>query len=90
MECLQVLHVNMDNGESPCLHVDTDMECLHVSMSPCGYGHGVSPCLHVDMDMECLHFCLHVDIDIRVSPYLHVDIDMECIHMSMSPFGYGT
>ena len=39
------------HGVSPCLHVDTDMECLHVSMwiqtwsvlwvtwrSPCGYG----------------------------------------------------
>ena len=77
------------HGVSPCFHVDTDTECLHVcmwietqsvSMSPC-----VFPCLHVDMDMECLQ----------------VDTDTECIMSYMeismwiwiatwrSPCGYG-
>ena len=42
-------------------HVDMDMDCLHVSMSTCGYGQlvstclHVSPCLHVFMDVELLH-----------------------------------
>ena len=40
------------------LHVDMDMECLFVSMSPCGYGHGGSPCLPVNMEMEYLHVSL--------------------------------
>ena len=47
------------HGVSPCLHMDMDMECLHISMgiqtteclhvSMVIWTHGVSPCLHVDM-----------------------------------------
>ena len=75
---------------SPCLHVDTDMECPCLCgyghpMSPCGYGHSISPC---EYSMECL--CLNMANSVSMSPYrygvslcLHVDMDMECLHVSM-------
>ena len=64
-------------------HVDTDMECLHVSMgiqtqsvpmspcvSPCGYGHRVSPCGYRHGVYYELHGDFHVDMD------SHMEISM--------------
>ena len=58
-------------GVSTCLHVDMDMECLHVSMWT-WTGHEDVLYLHVFMDMEGLH--------VSMSPF--VDMDMECLYMS--------
>ena len=73
---------------SPCFHVDTDTECLHVymwietqsvSMSPC-----VFPCLHVDMDMECLH----VDTDTEgIMSYMEISMWIWIVTWR-SPCGY--
>ena len=81
------------HGVSQCLHVDTDMECLHISMCVsmfiCGYVHGVSPCLYVDTDKECLLVSMWIWKWNVPCGYGHVSMRIMTQGVFMLPCGYG-
>ena len=71
------------HGVSLCLHVDTDTECLHVSMWICTWSFSISPYgLHIIIHMD-LAPCLHIITCMDLAPWLHIITHMDlapCLH----------